>query len=63
MILLLLGAHLLVPYVLTHRAVSATLFSGLVVLVVLKHLGLLAVAFRPLYARFRQKSPHEAQKR
>jgi hypothetical protein len=63
MILLTLSAHLLVPYFLTHMAVSATLFSGLVVLAVLKHLGLLAVALRSLYARFQQRSSQEEQKR
>jgi hypothetical protein len=62
MILLLLSAHMLVPYFLTHTAVSATLLSGLVVLMVLKHLGLLAVALRPLYARFRRRSSQERQK-
>jgi hypothetical protein len=62
MILLLLSAHMLVPYFLTHTAVSATLLSGLVVLMVLKHLGVLAVALRPLYARFHRRSSQERQK-
>jgi len=62
MILLLLSAHMLVPYFLRHTAVSATLLSGLVVLMVLKHIGLLAVALRPLYTRFRRRSSQEGQK-
>jgi hypothetical protein len=61
MILLLLSAHLLVPYFLSHTALSVTLVSGLVGLMVLKHLGLLAMALRPLYARFRRKSSQDTQ--
>jgi hypothetical protein len=62
MILLLLSAHMLVPYFLTHTAVSATLFSGLVVLMVLEHLGVLAVALRPLYTRFARRSSRQREK-
>lgn len=63
MILLLLSAHLLVPYFLSHTAISAALFSSLVIVVVLKHLGLLAIAVRPLYARFRRNLPSRRTKR
>lgn len=42
---------------------SATLFGGLIVLLLLKHLGLLTVVLRPLYARFRERSSQEGEKR
>lgn len=62
-ILLLLSAHLLVPFFFSHTtAISATLSAGLIILLVLKHLGLLTVALRPLYVRFRGRSSQAAKK-
>ena len=49
----LVAAHVtILRYVLTHAAVSAAVVSGVVVLVVIKHLGLLG----SLFALFRRKS-------
>ncbi len=48
-----LAAHSVVMYyVLSHTALSAAVVSGMIVLIVLKHLGLLD----PLYAVFRRRS-------
>jgi hypothetical protein len=57
-IVMVIVGHVVVPYVLTHTAVSATLVSGVLVLIVLKHLGVLAMVLGPVYARFRRRSPH-----
>lgn len=44
--------------------ILATLFAGLIALLVLKHLGLLTVALRPRYKRFRAGDlPKRAKKR
>lgn len=45
----LLAHSVTLYYVLSHGALSATVTSGVIVLIVIKHLGLLG----PLYARFR----------
>ncbi|MGO4209863.1 hypothetical protein AB4Y89_09755 [Terriglobus sp. 2YAB30_2] len=50
--ILLLAAHGLGFYFLRHLALSATLVSGLIVLAVVKHLGIL----RSLYAMLRRRS-------
>jgi len=48
----MLAGHLLaMRYVLSHIAASAAVVSGLVVVMVAKHLGAAAL-FGPLYARF-----------
>lgn len=48
MIVALAGGHLIVPYVLSHVTLSAAIVSGLVAVVVAKHVGLAAVLFRPV---------------
>ncbi|HEX5425166.1 MAG TPA: hypothetical protein VFW94_16585 [Candidatus Acidoferrales bacterium] len=50
-IIVLLAAHGAVLYLFRHLALSTTLVSGLVLLVVIKHLGLVA----PLSAYFRRR--------
>jgi hypothetical protein len=50
-----LGSHSVVLYyVLSHTALSAAVVSGVIVLIVIKHLGLLG----SLYALVRRRSPH-----
>ncbi len=49
---LIAGHGIILYYVWSHTAVSAAVLSGVVVLVVIKHLGLLG----PLYALFRRRS-------
>ena len=56
MIVALASGHLLVPYVLSHVTLSAAIVSGLVVVVVAKHVGLAAVLFRPVVTRLRRRS-------
>ena len=41
---------------LSHRAVSATVVSGVVLLLVAKHLGLFGALLGPLYTWFRRRS-------
>jgi len=48
----LLAAHGLVFYGLRHLALSVTLASGLMILIVFKHLGLLGSAFAMFKKRF-----------
>jgi len=48
----LLAAHVAMYKILRHTALSAAVVSGLVVLVVVKHLGWLS----PIYAWFRRQS-------
>ena len=50
-VVLLLAAHGAVLYLFRHLALSTTLVSGIVVLVVIKHLGLVA----PLSAYYRRR--------
>ena len=56
--ILLLAAHGLGFYFLRHLALSATLASGLIVLAVVKHLGILS----SLYAMRRRSSKTEASR-
>ncbi len=51
-IVLLAGHSVILYYVQPHVALSAAVLSGVVVLIVIKHLGLLA----PLYAAVRRRS-------
>jgi hypothetical protein len=51
-IVILLAAHGLVFYFLRHLALSATVASGLIILIVVKHLGM----FSSLYAIVRKRS-------
>jgi len=43
-------------YALQHPALSAAVVSGVIILIVIKYLGLLALLLRPLYAPFRRRS-------
>lgn len=56
MIVALAGGHLIVPYVLSHMTLSTAIVSGLVAVVVAKHVGLPAVLFRPVLTRLRRRS-------
>jgi hypothetical protein len=51
---LIAGHGVIMYYVSSHLALSAALVSGVIGLVVIKHLGLLY----PLYALFRRRSRH-----
>jgi len=51
----LIAGHIILPYLLSHTALSAAVVSGVIVLMVVKHLGLLAVLLGPLHARFRRR--------
>jgi hypothetical protein len=50
--ILLAGHGIILYYVSSHTAVSAAVVSGVIVLIVIKHLGLLG----PLYALFRRRA-------
>jgi hypothetical protein len=50
---ILLAAHGLAFYFLRHLALSATVVSGVIILVVIKHLGLLGSSIGLLRRRFR----------
>lgn len=52
-IVVLLAAHGMALYLLPHVALSATLASGLIILIVFKHLGLLASALAMFRKRFK----------
>jgi hypothetical protein len=54
---LLLG-HIIVPYLLSHSVLSAAVVSVVIVVMVVKHLGILALVFSPWYARLRRRSSH-----
>ena len=51
-VILLVAHSVVLYYALSHKALSATVASGLIVLIVIKHLGL----FGPLYALFRRRA-------
>ena len=51
----LAAGHLIVPYVLSHLTLSGAIVSGVVVVVVAKHVGLAALLFRPVLARLRRR--------
>lgn len=50
-VVLILG-HVLLPYLLSHTALSVAVASGVTILVLIQHLGLLG----PLYALLRRRS-------
>jgi hypothetical protein len=54
---LIAGHGFILYYVSLHTALSTTAISGLIILLVIKHLGLLG----PLYAAFRRRSDRGAQ--
>jgi hypothetical protein len=51
----LIAGHTIVPYFWAHTVLSATVMSGVILLMVVKHLGLLAVLLGPLRAHFRRR--------
>lgn len=51
-VVLVAGHGIILYYVSSHMALSAAALSGVVILVIIKHLGLL----RPLYALLRRRS-------
>ncbi len=53
-VVLIAGHALVLRYALPHKGLSSTVVAGVMILVVIKHLGLLS----PLYARFRRRSRH-----
>jgi hypothetical protein len=55
-VVLIAGHGIILYYVSSHTALSAVVVSGVILLVVIKHLGLL----RPLYALFRRRSGHSS---
>jgi hypothetical protein len=54
-VVLIAGHGIILSYVLSHTTLSATVVSGVIILVVIKHLGWLAVLPGPLYALFRRR--------
>jgi alkylhydroperoxidase family enzyme len=54
LIVLVAGHSVVLYYVRSYTALSAAVLSGVIILVVIKHLGLLD----PVYASFRRRSPH-----
>jgi hypothetical protein len=53
LVVAIVAAHVAIPFVFSHMAISTAIATGVLVLVVLKHLGL-ATAFTPsLRARLR----------
>jgi hypothetical protein len=53
--LALIAAHVVLPYLLSHVGLSAAVVSGAVALLVVKHLGLLAMALASIRLRFRRR--------
>ena len=52
LVVALIAGHAILYYVVSHKVLSAAVASGVIVLVVVKHLGLLG----PLYALLRRRS-------
>jgi hypothetical protein len=57
-VVLIAGHAIILSYVLSHTALLAAVVSGVMILVVITHLGWLAVLLGPLYALFRRRSQH-----
>lgn len=55
-IIALAVGHLFVPYVFSHLTLSAAVVSGLVAVMIAKHVGVAAVLFRPVLIRLRRRS-------
>jgi len=53
-VVVLIAAHVIVPYLLLHTGVSVAIVSGAAILVVFKHLGLLGSLYALLRRRSRQ---------
>ncbi len=58
-VVVLIAAHVIVPYLLLHTGVSGAVVSGAAILVVLKHLGLLGSLYALLQRRSRQLTQAE----
>jgi hypothetical protein len=57
-VVLIVGHGIILSYVLSSTALSAAVVAGVIMLVVITHLGWLAVWLGPLYALFRRRSRH-----
>jgi hypothetical protein len=57
-VVLIAGHGIILSYVLPQTALSAAVLSGVMSLVVIKHLGWLTVLLGPLYGLFRRRSRH-----
>jgi hypothetical protein len=57
-VVLIAGHAIILSYALSHTALSAAVVSGVMILVVIKHLGWFAVLLGPLYALCRRRSRH-----
>jgi hypothetical protein len=55
---LIAGHGIILSYVLSYTALTAAVVLGVMMLVVITHLGWLAVLLGPLYALFRRRSRH-----
>lgn len=55
-VLLIAGHGIILYHVSSHVALSVSIVAGVVILVVIKHLGLLS----PLYVLFRRRSRHKS---
>jgi len=51
----LIAGHIVLPSVWVHTALSTTVVSGVILLMVVKHLGLVAVLLGRLRAHFRRR--------
>jgi uncharacterized membrane protein YhaH (DUF805 family) len=51
----LIGGHGILFYVLYHKRLAASVASGLILLVIIKHLGLLSPLYAVLQRRFRDR--------
>lgn len=54
----LVAGPVILYYILSRAGLPAALVSGVILLMVIKHLGLLAILLGPLYALFRGRSRH-----
>lgn len=55
-VIVLIAGPVVLYYILPHVGLPATLVSSVIILMVVKHLGLLAALLGPLYAWFRRRS-------
>jgi hypothetical protein len=53
----IIAGHLAVPYLFRHAAASAAIASGVLAVLIVKHLGMAAVLSRSLGRRFRRRKP------
>lgn len=53
--IVLVGSHLILYVLRSHLALSAAVVSGVIVLLVIKHVGLLSAVLVPLASRFRRR--------